>query len=162
MNTFIELQDLRSEVIQDYYKPSLYLAFPKCTFKCCIEQGIPVSVCHNSDLIKQKTKLYKTSDIIKAYTDNIITKAIIMAGLEPMESFDSVIELVKEFRKITNDDIVIYTGFYPDEINDRVEQLRQFPNIIMKFGRFIFNSKPVYDDVLKINLASENQFAERL
>ena len=37
-----------------------------------------------------------------------------------------------------------------------------FTNIIIKFGRYIPNQKPHYDEVLGVNLASDNQYAERI
>ena len=37
-----------------------------------------------------------------------------------------------------------------------------FPNIIIKFGRFIPNQEGHYDEVLGINLASKNQFGEKI
>ena len=32
-----------------------------------------------------------------------------------------------------DDDVVIYTGYYPDEIKDALDILRGFKNIIIKF-----------------------------
>lgn len=38
----------------------------------------------------------------------------------------------------------------------------KWKNIIVKFGRFIPNQHPHYDEVLGINLASDNQYAEKI
>ena len=35
-----------------------------------------------------------------------------------------------------------------------------FKNIIIKFGRYVPNQKEHYDEILGINLASSNQYAE--
>ena len=57
---------------------------------------------------------------------------------------------------------VIYTGYEPNEINNKLQALSFFKNIIIKFGRFIPNQEPHYDEILGIKLASENQYAIRL
>ena len=80
-----------------------------------------------------------------------------------MDSFEDLYNLILCVRnKGCNDDIVIYTGFYKNEIFNKIDQLKQFKNIIVKFGRFIPNQKSHYDPVLGVNLASDNQYAERI
>ena len=37
-----------------------------------------------------------------------------------------------------------------------------YSNIIIKFGRFIPNREPHFDEVLGVNLASNNQYAKRI
>ena len=49
-----------------------------------------------------------------------------------------------------------------DEITQQIILLRQFPNIIIKYGRFIPGDKPHRDELLGIDLASQNQYAERI
>ena len=61
---------------------------------------------------------------------------------------------------MSQDDIVIYTGYNKEEIGNKINILKQFPNIIIKFGRFIPGHEKHYDDVLCVELASNNQFAE--
>ena len=61
-----------------------------------------------------------------------------------------------------NDDVVIYTGYYPDEIKDALDVLKGFKNIIIKFGRYIPNRQSRYDEILGVTLASDNQYAERI
>lgn len=58
--------------------------------------------------------------------------------------------------------MVIYTGYYPQEMENQIQALSSYKNIIIKFGRYIPNKEPVYDDVLGVKLASDNQFAERI
>ena len=48
------------------------------------------------------------------------------------------------------------------EIFDEIRELKQFPNIIIKYGRFIPGHSPIYDEVLGVNLASKNQFAVKI
>ena len=50
-----------------------------------------------------------------------------------MLQFEEVLEFIKQFRKYSNDDIVIYTGYYPEEIQDKIKELIQYKNIIIKF-----------------------------
>ena len=71
--------------------------------------------------------------------------------------------MVKYFRdnKCT-DTFVIYTGYYPNEIQSQIDKLKQLGNIIIKFGRYIPNHNPHYDNVLGIYLASDNQYGEMI
>lgn len=79
-----------------------------------------------------------------------------------MDQFDELLEFIKDFREVCDDDIVIYTGFYKEELKEKLEVLKTYPNIIIKYGRFIPNQPKHFDEVLGVNLASDNQFAERL
>ena len=73
------------------------------------------------------------------------------------------LSFVKYFReKGCNSDIVIYTGYYPNELQNEIEQLKQYPNIILKYGRYKPNTPSRFDEVLQITLASDNQYAERI
>ena len=97
------------------------------------------------------------------YINNPITKSIVVGGLEPMLQFDELISLIDCFRKNDcNDTFVIYTGYYPNEIEKQLMKLKSYCNIIIKFGRYIPNQQPHYDNVLGVNLASNNQYAEQI
>lgn len=93
---------------------------------------------------------------------NPLSRALVCGGLEPFDSWQNLLELVTEFRKVSNDMIVLYTGYTYEEISSYIQRLNQFSNIIVKFGRFLPNQKSVYDEVLGVNLASPNQYAERI
>lgn len=144
----------------NYKKPSLFIIFPYCNFKCDKDCGL--KVCQNSSLAKEKEIEYSVDKIVNNYIENDITKAIVCGGLEPMDSFDDLKELVGALRIKTNDDIVIYTGYREEEIEDKANDLKQFANIIIKFGRYIPNDKEYYNDILGINLASRNQYAKKI
>jgi len=144
----------------NYKKPSLFIIFPYCNFKCDKDCGL--KVCQNSSLAKEKEIEYSIDKIVNNYIENDITKAIVCGGLEPMDSFDDLKELVGALRIKTNDDIVIYTGYREEEIEDKANDLKQFANIIIKFGRYIPNDKEYYNDILGINLASRNQYAKKI
>ena len=142
----------------NYKKPSMFILFPYCTFKCDKENGC--AVCQNSILANQPTHTIAMETIFDLYSRNPITKAIVCGGLEPMDSFDEVWSLLSYFRHHCADDFVIYTGYKEEEIKDKLEILELYENVIVKFGRFIPNDTPHFDDILGINLASNNQYAK--
>lgn len=160
------IKGIKDEDFVNYKKPSMFIIFPFCDFKCEMECG--ETCCQNSSLAQSSTIEIPVEDIVKRYIDNPITKAIVCGGLEPFDSFGDLYNLIKELRKYTDDDIVIYTGYKKGELlylaayRQMFNSLLEFPNIIIKFGRFIPNQEPHYDDVLGIKLASNNQFAERI
>ena len=80
-----------------------------------------------------------------------------------MLQFEEVKALIKKFRDNgCNDEFVIYTGYNKNEISSQIEVLKQFKNIIVKFGRFVPGQEKHFDDVLGVYLASPNQRAERI
>ena len=159
----IILKDIKMEVFQDYKKPSMLLSTAYCTWKCCTEHGLDISVCQNSELAKQRNHVYKFDMIYNMYQKNGITKAIIIAGLEPMLQFQEVISLIDYFRsRNSNDTFVIYTGYNKEELVEQIEELKKYPNIVVKYGRYVPDSESRYDEVLGITLASSNQYAEQI
>lgn len=156
----MKIKGIVFEDFLNYKKPSLFIIFPYCNFKCDKDCGL--KVCQNSSLAKEKEIEYSIDKIVNNYIENDITKAIVCGGLEPMDSFDDLKELVGALRVKTNDDIVIYTGYREEEIEDKANDLKQFANIIIKFGRYIPNDKEYYNDILGINLASRNQYAKKI
>lgn len=150
------------EWYQDYKVPSMFIAFPHCSFKCEHESG--VACCQNSSLAKAPTFQASIVDIVQRYLLNPITKAIVIGGLEPFDDYVQTAGLIDELRKYTSDDVIIYTGYTKDECEEHgwLGSLRRYPNIIVKFGRFIPNSTPRYDDILGLTLASENQYAMKI
>ena len=154
------IKELRDEDFVNYKKPSMFIAFPSCTFKC--ERDCGKKMCQNSELAKAPDIEISTPDLVDRYLSNPITSAVVCGGLEPMDSFEDLWRLIFHLRvKGCNDDVVIYTGYYKNEIPE--EYLKRFsivPNIIIKWGRFIPNQQPHFDKVLGISLASDNQYAE--
>lgn len=157
----INLKGVVPEDFVNYKKPSLYLIFPNCSFKCDKECGR--TICQNLPLVKEPIRQIDMDWLIHFYLNNSITKAIVCAGLEPFDSFDELAALVRKFRKVSSDDFVIYTGYIREEIEEKVLKLKELsPNgkIIVKFGRYIPNQESHYDEVLGVKLASPNQFSE--
>ena len=81
---------------------------------------------------------------------------------QPFDSWEDLYNLIKELREYTEDDVVIYTGYNKDELLDKIKKLSQFKNIIIKYGRYIPNQTSHYDENLGVNLASYNQYSERI
>lgn len=161
--TIIHLKGVVMEDFVNYAKPSLFLITCKCDWKCCHEANIPITVCQNEPVVRQAAKEFLISSIYKAYIDNEITKAVVIGGLEPILQFEEVLSLLDYFRKQNcNDDFVIYTGYYKEEIEKEIEQLKKYPNVILKYGRYKPNSVSRFDDILQITLVSDNQYAERI
>ena len=152
----MKIKGLISEDFVNYKKPAMTIMFPYCTFKCGTEY------CQNSPLSKAEDIEMDISDIVIRYLNNPITESVVMQGLEPFDSWDDLIEFVKQLRESTDDDIVIYTGYNKEEIADKITLLSKYKNIVIKYGRYIPDQKKHYDEVLGVYLASSNQYAERI
>lgn len=121
-----------------------------------------MQVCQNSELIKSKNIDISEEKIIRRYKNNPITQAIVCGGLEPFDSFGDLYGLIYAFRQVTNDEIVIYTGYKESELLNQLLALKIFDNLIIKFGRFIPNEEKHFDEVLGVYLASNNQYARKI
>lgn len=155
---------LKGVIFEDfvnYRKPSMVLEFPICkNFKCDKECG--ERVCQNSLLAQSPNiEIYPIS-LIKKYLNNPISEAIVCQGLEPFDSWPDLIDFLYCFRKYSQDDFVIYTGYTEKEIQDKIDILKNFKNVIIKFGRYIPNQPKHFDEVLGVSLASPNQYAKIL
>lgn len=157
----IELVDLIDESFAEYKLPHMLVAFPHCTFKCDRENGN--QVCQNWELAKAPRIAVEAEDVAARYVSNDLTKAVVFAGLEPFDSWQEMIGLIKAFREVTHDDIVIYTGYNATEIDPKITYLNlMFDNIIIKFGRYRPGQQKHFDEVLGVELASDNQYAKQI
>ena len=158
----MKLKGIIEEDFVQYKKPSMFLIFPKCSFKCDKECGRPI--CQNGALANsEEIEIDIKQDIIWKYMDNPITEAIVCGGLEPFDSWEDLKCLIMNLRYYTPDDIVIYTGYREYEVSrEKIEWLELYGNIIIKFGRFIPDQPSRYDEILGVNLVSNNQYAKRL
>ena len=164
------IKNLIDEDFCQYKKPSMFIGMPKCSFKCDKECGEPV--CQNSELAAAPSIDMNPVEIATRFYNNPISEAIVFGGLEPFDSLLDMCELLSILYALYNSssnikeapDIVIYTGYYPDEIKDKLDVLRIYKgmNIIIKFGRFIPNKPHRFDEVLGVELASDNQWGEKL
>lgn len=159
----MKIKDIVDEDFQDYQKPSMMIATCNCDWKCLNELNLDVSICQNSAISKQPNIDVPVEVIFDRYINNPITHSVVFAGLEPILQFKEILVVIDYFRSHQcDDDIIIYTGYYPYEIQNQIQQLKQYQNIIVKFGRYKPNSKPVYDEVLGITLVSDNQYAIKI
>lgn len=140
----------------------MFLTTCFCNWKCCTEIGADICMCQNSPAYDSPIVNKRNEALVKKYLKNDITKSIVFGGFEPMLQFDEMLELVKCFRSKTDDIIVIFTGFRENEIADKIEQLKQFKNIIVKFGRYRPGEKPHRDEVLGVDLANDEQHAVKI
>lgn len=159
----MKIRNLVAEDFVNYKKPSMFIITCYCDFKCCHELGIDESICQNEPLVQSEVKELSNAYFFDFYSNNPITKSIVFGGLEPFLQFEELLSFVQYFRdRNCLDDIVIYTGYYKEEIEDKIQKLQEYPNIIIKYGRFIPNQESHFDEVLGVKLASENQYAEKI
>lgn len=144
--------------ICNYKVPSIFIIFPYCSFKCDHEYGRPI--CQNSSLVDEPIIEINTRDIIVHYLNNPLTHALVCGGLEPFDSKEDLYELINAFRNVSKDPIIIYTGYNEYELEEDIKKLKEFNNIIIKFGRFIPNDKGRYDSNLGKIISSRNQYSK--
>lgn len=157
----MKIKNLIDEDFINYKKPSMFIGMPHCTFKCDKECGC--NVCQNSELALAPTIEIDDEEIIQRYITNPITEAIVFGGLEPFDDFNDLFAFIADFRDYSKDDIVIYTGYYPEEIPSYLDLLlANYKNIVIKFGRFIPDKPHRFDELLGVELSSNNQYAKRL
>ena len=169
------VKEIRDEDFTSYKKPSMVIGFAKCSWKCERECGM--RVCQNSALATAPDIEVGHGRIVDRYLKNPITKAIVIAGLEPFDDANNLVGLINCFRRNTDDDIVIYTGYTEEEVKNMhytiqyswgkqsysyLGEITKHPNIIIKYGRYRPNEEPHYDAVLGVKLASSNQYAVRV
>lgn len=144
----------------NYKEPTLTLLFNHCDFKCDKINGC--QVCQNSSLAAEPDIEVSGEYIWNMYQQNPLTKAFCFQGLEPFDSYMDLIELIKFIRidKQCNDPIIIYTGYEQGEDFITEQGIRNYHNIIIKWGRYIQDLEERFDSILGVKLASNNQYAE--
>lgn len=151
----MKLKFLEETDFINYKKPSMFVGFPTCTFKCGDK------LCQNYQLKHENDLELSYEFIVNRYLNNLMTSAIVFGGLEPFDSWVDLKNLIWTFRARTQDDIVIYTGYTEEELSDKIEQLKESGgSILIKFGRYIPGDKKHYDENLGVNLASDNQYSK--
>ena len=164
------IKGIIDEDFLNYKKPSMYIATSKCSFKCDKECGR--AVCQNSKLAHDPDLKVIVQDLISRDMSNPITKAIVISGMEPFDTPEVIYEIVTALRgEGCMDDVVIYTGYteYELTLDDSGRQevaayncLNHYPNIYIKFGRYVPDQDPHYDEVLGVKLASDNQYGKKV
>lgn len=153
---------ITDEDFVNYCIPSMFISAASCTFKCEKESGM--RCCQNNAIsVNDRIKIPERT-LIERYLSNPITKAIVFGGLEPIDQIMEIDWFLRILRLNyrCEDPVVIYTGYNEAEIEKEVDILKKHGNIIVKFGRYIPGQQPHYDEVLGVNLASDNQYAVKI
>lgn len=151
------VKDIVDYDISNYHLPSMFIIFPYCTFKC--NKDCSMEVCQNYKLLDEPNIEINPKDLIQRYLDNPLTYAVVCGGLEPFDSKEDLYDFISAFRKVSQDIIIIYTGYNEKELKDEIPIIKQFDNIIVKYGRFFPNGVQRYDSNLGKMLASNNQYS---
>ncbi len=156
----MQIIDIVDVDVANYKKTSMFIITPRCSMKCNKDCG--KRVCQNEHLLTENSKDYDNNKLITRYTSNPLTHAVVVGGMEPFDTFESLYNFIKDFRQVCSDDIVIYSGYNESEIAPLILRLKQFDNIIVKYGRFQPGTTKHYDEILGVSLASDNQYAKLL
>ena len=138
------------------------MAGVSCTFKCCKNDH---SICQNCELTNNPIINCSIDDLIDRYLNQNIAHCITLQGLECLDNLKQVTWFIYKFRKVSNDPIFIWTGYTEEECEDFIYLIKNIlclENIYIKFGRYIPNHKPHRDEILGIDLASDNQYAKKI
>lgn len=140
----------------NYKKPSMFIGFPKCSFKC------GRAICQNAALVDEPDIEISIDEIIDRYLNNPLTEALVIGGLEPFDSWEELQCLISLFRYWSGDKIIIYSGYTEEELGkEKLDWLLLYEPIVVKFGRYVPNQSPHFDKILGVNLASDNQYAKK-
>lgn len=158
MEELITIKSVTDVDFLQYKRPSMFISFPYCTFKCGKD------ICQNYPQYgTTKNIVVPARWVVDRYVDNPISEAFVFGGFEPLDSFEDVAVLIRDIRSVTNDVIIVYTGYEIDE--PRPKNFVQFlenadvDNVIVKYGRYRPDLPGKFDPLLGITLASNNQFA---
>ena len=159
------IKNLVDEDFVNYKVASMFIGCHSCSFKCDKLSGR--QVCQNGTLANSPDIEMQIERLVERYLNNPLSSAVVFGGLEPFEDIDNVIRFIGMVRNAgNNDDIVIYTGYTEEEIKTNFQNfyltLQKYHNIIIKYGRFIPDQKAHFDEVLGVNLQSDNQYAKRI
>lgn len=163
MQRTVELIDVKTDDVIDYKNTALLLVFPKCNKSC--------PGCQNEHLRGAETKIYVINDIINLYNRLSEHKAIVCAGLDPLDSMEDIENLLEAFNASADMckpvDFVIYTGYTIEEMEETVQDYlfqgwvkSKNMRLIVKYGRYDKNNNHKYvSKTLGIELAGNNQKA---
>ena len=154
----------------NYKKPVMYIAFPKCDFKCDKENR--AQLCQNCAIAREPDIEVSELSIVQRYLSNPITEGVVISGLEPFDTPVQLLKFIKAFRVETSEPIIIYTGYTEDELKNGYFYDHNYDankalwetiinyGVIVKFGRFRPNQEKHYDELLGVYLMSDNQYAK--
>ena len=156
----MHIKDIKDEDFLNYKKAAMFIITPWCDGKCYRELNLDASICQNHELVNLPVPKVDDDAIVERYLNNPNTESFVLGGLEPLMAQEEIIAFIDCVRRKHNcpDDIVIYTGYTPDEVKNFMKEAGRYAHIYMKFGRYIPNSSSKEDPVLGVTLASSNQF----
>ena len=149
----MKIKGIIDEDFVNYKLPSMFIIMPYCSMKCG-EMN-----CQNSSLAREPVQDVGAKELIQRFIENPISEAVVFGGLEPFDSAEDLQTFITEFRNCSDAHIVIYTGYTLEEVQDNFSWIYLYENIVIKYGRYIPNQKPHYDEVLGVELISDNQYA---
>lgn len=160
----MQYKNIMFDDVVNYKETSMFIGTCFCDWKCCKEIGADICLCQNSPAYCLKIKEIDNEKLVRKYLKLGTMHAVVLGGFEPMwnNTWEETLEFLKCFREATLDTIVIYTGYHEDEVKDKVEQLKELGNVIVKFGRYRPNQQPHHDDVLGVDLANDEQHAVKI
>ena len=160
----MRVKTIKDEDFVNFKKACMFIGTVTCTFKCCTEAKIPCTICQNFPWSKNPIIDIDDDKLIQRYLSNPLTEGIVFGGLEPMDQYEEVYRVIKKLRVEyeCKDPVIIYTGYYKDELAKQVEELAEFENIYFKFGRYKPGYEVHYDEVLGVKLVSDNQYGEKI
>lgn len=156
----MQVINIVDEDFTNYREISMFIGMPYCSGKCWRELGLDCSICQNENLRNEDKIQISIDEIIDRYDSNPLSKAIVFGGMEPLDSIEDLNAFILNFRYRHADTIVIYTGYTEEEANEKLKYILLAENVIIKYGRYIPNNTPVYDNILGVKLASNNQYAK--
>lgn len=77
----MKIKGLVDEDFVNFKLPCMFISIGTCNWKCCIEANIPVTVCQNSDLAKQKDIDIPIDEIFNRYISILFQKLLLLVGL---------------------------------------------------------------------------------
>jgi hypothetical protein len=146
--------DIKDVDFVNYKLPSMYIIMPYCSFKCGAEY------CQNAALSQEKIIDMPIFEIIDMFKRNPVSKAIVFGGLEPFDSTEDLRSFMMDFRYYNKEPVVIYTGYTEEEVKRKFDWIFFYENVIIKYGRYIPGEESHYDEILGVNLSSNNQYAK--
>lgn len=160
----MQVINIKDEDVINYKELSMFIGMPYCSGKCWKDLNLPSTICQNNELTYSKIYNVNVKDIVDRYRQNPLTTAIVFGGMEPLDSFNDILDFLEELRNKQGcmDTVIIYTGYKEEEIQDKLEELSSWYNIVVKVGRYIPNKPSRYDEILGVTLASDNQYSIKI
>lgn len=93
----MRVKTIVDEDFTNYKKPAMFIGTISCGGKCCIEAGIPLSVCQNDGWRASAPISIDDEQLCIRYLNNPLTESIVFGGLEPLEQLMSCVRSLRFF-----------------------------------------------------------------